>query len=255
MTPVTLKDLLEAGVHFGHQTDRWNPKMKRFIFGERNKIHIINLQRTLTCLDDVLSALRKVVGSGRSVLFVGTKRQAKDIIREEATRCGMYYVTERWLGGMLTNFRTIQSSIKRLNEIDGGLESGEYENRPKKEQIRLRKERDRLDKIFRGIRKMDALPGMVFVVDTRKERIAVAEANRLEIPVVGIVDTNSDPDLITYPIPGNDDAIRSIGLLARAVSDVVIEMTPRREKPEVAETHRTATPVASVRTEGNAASG
>lgn len=227
MPSVKLQDLLAAGVHFGHQTQRWNPKMKRFIFGQRNRIHIINLKRTQQCLEAALETVANVVGGGKSVLFVGTKMQAKDIIVQEATRCNQFFVTERWLGGMLTNFRTIKMSISRLKALDDGFNSGEFAKRTKKEQVRLKKERDRLEKTFCGIKDMPSLPGAIFVVDTRRERIAVAEANRLGVPVIGIVDTNSDPDLIDLPIPGNDDALRSIQLFARAISDTVLESSPK----------------------------
>jgi len=245
MSKVSLQELLDAGVHFGHQTQRWNPKMKRYIFGERNKVHIINLHRTLTCLESALDALRSVVAAGKPVLFVGTKPQAKAIIQEEAGRCGQFYVTERWLGGMLTNFRTIRTSIGRLKEIDKGFDSGEFENRVKKEQIMLQKEQARLQKVFSGIKEMPQVPGAVFVVDTHREKIAVAEANRLGVPIIGIVDTNSDPDLIQYPIPGNDDALRSIRLFAHAVADVVLETQKgAQDKDEAASPSEPATATA-----------
>jgi small subunit ribosomal protein S2 len=238
MPSVELRDLLAAGVHFGHQTQRWNPKMKRYIFGERNRVHIINLKRTLACLGPAMAAIHRSAAAGKPILFVGTKIQARDIIREEATRCGQHYVTERWLGGMLTNFRTIRISINRLKELDKGFETGEFENRTKKEQVRMRKERDRLERTFAGIKEMNQLPGVVFAVDTRRERIAVAEANRLGIPVVGVVDTNADPDVVDYAIPGNDDAIRAIRLFAGAVADTALEAKAKdkdAEKPEPAE--------------------
>jgi small subunit ribosomal protein S2 len=207
--------------------------MKRYIFGERNRVHIINLKRTLACLGPALAAVNRAAAAGRPVLFVGTKLQARDIIREEAARCGQFYVTERWLGGMLTNFRTIKTSVNRLKELDKGFDSGEFDNRTKKEQVQLRKERERLEKTFAGIKEMTMLPGVVFAVDTKRERIAVSEANRLGIPVVGVVDTNADPDVVDYAIPGNDDAIRAIRLFAHAVADTVIEATPKdMEKPE-----------------------
>jgi small subunit ribosomal protein S2 len=247
MSKVSLQELLDAGVHFGHQTQRWNPKMKRYIFGERNKVHIINLHRTLICLDQALDALHKVVAGGKPVLFVGTKPQAKAIIQEEAARCGQYYVTERWLGGMLTNFRTIRTSIGRLKEIDKGFDSGEFLNRVKKEQIMLQKEQVRLEKVFSGIKEMPQVPGAMFVVDTHREKIAVAEANRLGIPILGIVDTNADPDEIQYPIPGNDDALRAIRLFAHAIADVVLETQKgAADKDEVpSEAHEPATAAAS----------
>jgi small subunit ribosomal protein S2 len=218
-----MKDLLEAGVHFGHQTRRWNPKMKKYIFIERNGIYIIDLQKTLRALDKAREAVRQCARSGRPVLFVGTKKQAQDPIREEAQRCGQYYVTERWLGGMLTNFKTIRQNIKRLQELEAMAADGTLARLTKKEAAQLEKERTRLDKIFSGIKGMDMLPGLVFIVDCKREKIAVAEANRLGIPIVGIADTNCDPDLIDYPIPGNDDAIRAIRLFARMVADTMIE--------------------------------
>jgi small subunit ribosomal protein S2 len=219
---ISMKDLLEAGVHFGHQTRRWNPQMKRFIFMERNGIYIIDLQRTLKCLQDARSAIERVVRGGGHVLFVGTKKQAKPIIVEESKRCGQYYVTERWLGGMLTNFRTIKESIKRLKTLDTMAADGTFEKLSKKEVARLGRERERLEFAFSGIKDMPGLPAVLFVVDTKKEKIAVAEANRLGIPIVGIVDTNCDPSMIDYPIPGNDDALRAIRLFAQHVADTVM---------------------------------
>jgi small subunit ribosomal protein S2 len=218
-----MKDLLEAGVHFGHQTRRWNPQMKKFIFMERNGIYIIDLQKTLKCIQDARAAIHKVVRSGGHVLFVGTKKQAKGIVAEDATRAGSYYVTERWLGGMLTNFKTIRSSIKRLKELDSMAADGTFEKLAKKEVSRLTRERTKLEFAFSGIKEMPGLPSIVFIVDTKKEKIAVAEANRLGIPIVGVVDTNCDPSTISFPIPGNDDALRAIklftGLVAGAISD------------------------------------
>ena len=223
MAEVTLKDLLEAGVHFGHQTRRWNPQMKRFIFMERNGIYIIDLQKTLKCVQDARAVIEKVVRGGGHVLFVGTKKQAKSIIVEEAARAGMFYVTERWLGGMLTNFKTIRSSIKRLHDLDRMATDGTFEKLAKKEVSRLSRERERLEFAFSGIKGMPGPPSLVFIVDTKKEKIAVTEANRLGLPIVGVVDTNCDPSVIDFPLPGNDDAIRSIRLFARLVSDTVIE--------------------------------
>ena len=220
---VTMKSLLEAGVHFGHQKRRWNPKMKKYIFVERSGIYIIDLQKTLECLEKACKCVKAAAGEGKAVLFVGTKKQAKDVIKEEAKRCDMPYVTERWLGGMLTNFNTIKNNINRLNELEGMETSGRMASLSKKEATRLTKEKIKLEKVLDGIRNMRELPGVVFVIDTRKERIAVAEANRLKIPLVGIVDTNCDPDPVNYPIPGNDDAIRSIRLFSRAISNTVIE--------------------------------
>jgi small subunit ribosomal protein S2 len=218
-----MKSLLEAGVHFGHQKRRWNPKMKKYIFVERSGIYIIDLQKTLECLEKACKAVKAAAAEGKAVLFVGTKKQAKDVFREEARRCEMPYVTERWLGGMLTNFNTIKNNINHLNELDAMEKDGRMAALSKKEAIGLNKEKMKLEKVLDGIRHMQGLPGVVFVIDTRKERIAVAEANRLKIPLVGVVDTNCDPDPVDYPIPGNDDAIRSIRLFARAVSNTVIE--------------------------------
>lgn len=221
--PIPLKELLEAGVHFGHQTRRWNPKMKKFIFLERNGIYILDLQKTQACIEAARRAVRDGASAGGSVLFVGTKAQAKDIIREEADRCGQPWIIERWLGGLLTNFQTVKKSIRRLEDIEA-LETGEgMGTRSKKEAMMLGKERDRLVKVLGGIRNMQGLPAAIFVVDTRRERIAVAEAGRLRIPVVGMVDTNCDPDPVALPIPANDDAIRSIRLIAGVVADAVLE--------------------------------
>jgi len=218
-----MKELLEAGVHFGHQTRRWNPQMKKFIFMERNGIYIIDLQKTLKCVQDAKAAIQKVVRGGGHVLFVGTKKQAKPIVVEDARRAGQYFVTERWLGGMLTNFKTIRSSIKRLHELDRMATDGTFEKLAKKEVSRLSRERDRLQFAFEGIKEMPGLPSMLFIIDTKKEKIAVTEANRLGIPIVGVVDTNCDPTLINFPVPGNDDAIRSIRLFSSLVADSVIE--------------------------------
>jgi small subunit ribosomal protein S2 len=218
-----MKDLLEAGVHFGHQTRRWNPQMKRFIFMERNGIYIIDLQKTLKLVQEAKAVIEKAVRGGGHVLFVGTKKQAKSIIVEESTRCGMYSVTERWLGGMLTNFKTIRTSIKRLHDLDRMATDGTFEKLAKKEVSRLTRERERLQFAFAGIKEMPGLPALLFVVDTKKEKIAVAEANRLGIPIIGVVDTNCDPTVIDFPLPGNDDAIRSIRLFTKMVSDVVLE--------------------------------
>lgn len=229
-----MQDLLKAGVHFGHQTRRWNPKMKKFIFAERNGIYIIDLQKTLKLIEDAYNAVRTVVENGGTVLFVGTKKQAKPVIIEEATRCGMFYVVERWLGGMLTNFQTIQLSVKRMEELEKMKEHGIFEALTKKETASLEKERDRLNRVLGGIRKMHRLPGILFVVDAYKERIAVAEANALEIPVVSILDTNCDPDLIDYPIPGNDDALRSIGLITQIMADASEDGYRRADRGQMA---------------------
>ncbi len=223
MSTVSIKDLLESGVHFGHQTRRWNPKMKKYIFSERNGIYIIDLQKTLQKIEQACQIVRDTVQRSEPILFVGTKKQSADIIKEQSERCGMFYVSQRWLGGTLTNFATIQKSIKRLREVDRTSEDGTYEKLTKKEVLGLEKERAKLQRALGGIRDMGRLPGLVFVVDTKKERIAVLEAKKLEIPVVAIVDTNCDPDLIDCPIPGNDDAIRSISLITGTISEAVME--------------------------------
>ena len=223
MADIVMKDLLEAGVHFGHQTRRWNPQMKKFIFMERNGIYIIDLQKTLKCVQEAKAVIEKVVRGGGHVLFIATKKQAKPIVVEEATRCGQYHVTERWLGGMLTNFKTIRTSIKRLHELDRMATDGTFEKMSKKEVSRLSRERTRLEFAFSGIKEMPGLPSLVFVIDTKKEKIAIAEANRLAVPIVGVVDTNCDPTVVSYPIPGNDDAIRAIRLFTRMVADTILE--------------------------------
>jgi small subunit ribosomal protein S2 len=224
-----MKDLLEAGVHFGHQTKRWNPKMKPFIFGERSGIYIIDLGKTARLFKEAEDFVRQLAADGRTVLFVGTKRQAQDVIAEEATRCGMYYVNERWLGGLLTNFSTIQRSIARLRDLEAMANDGRYEFMPKKEIARAEKEKRKLQKNLEGIRNMSRLPDALFVVDTRKEKIAVDEARKLKIPVIGVVDTNCDPDEVDFVIPGNDDALRSIKLLASRVSDAILDGRNQRE--------------------------
>jgi len=239
---IGMKELLEAGVHFGHQTRRWNPKMKKFIFIERNGIYIIDLQKTLKAIQDARTLLEGVARRNGTVLFVGTKRQAKDAVREEAERSGMPYVNERWLGGMLTNFKTIKSNIRRFKEIEKMDADGVLEKLSKKEQAQINKERVRLVKIFTGIKEMNQLPAAVFVIDTKKERIAVAEANRLAIPVIGVVDTNCDPDVIDFPLPGNDDAIRAIRLFSRLVSDTLL--ATRQEVQEGADREAEAPPAA-----------
>ncbi len=223
MSVISMKQLLEAGVHFGHQTRRWNPKMGRYIFTERNGIYIIDLQKTVHKVDEAYNFVKDVVASGKSVLFVGTKKQAQDSVKEEAVRCGMYYVNERWLGGMLTNYNTIQKRINRLRELEKMEEDGTFNLLPKKEVAELRNTKEKLERFLGGIKDMRRLPGALFVVDPRKERIAIAEARRLHIPIVAIVDTNCDPDEIDYPIPGNDDAIRAVKLLAAKMADAVIE--------------------------------
>jgi small subunit ribosomal protein S2 len=222
---VTMKQLLEAGVHFGHQTRRWNPKMKPYIFTERNGIYIIDLQKTLRMVEEAYRAVRDIVAANPNgkILFVGTKKQAQDTIAEEAQRCGMPYVNQRWLGGMLTNFSTIRSRIQRLEELEQMEKSGLLERLPKKEAMRLRKEHQRLEKYVGGIRTMRELPVALWVVDPRKEHIAVTEARRLRIPIIAIVDTNCDPDEIDYLIPGNDDAIRAVKLITARIADAIIE--------------------------------
>jgi len=219
----TMKELLEAGVHFGHQVKRWNPKMKRFIFGERNGIHIIDLQKTAKLLDDAYNFIKGAASRGESILFLGTKKQAQDVIAEDAQRSQSYFVNQRWLGGTLTNFKTIRQSIEKLKKIEKMKEDGTYNLLTKKEVARYEKERMRLEKNLSGIKEMDNLPGVVFVIDPKKERLAVAEAKKLSIPVVAIVDTNCDPDVVDYVIPGNDDAIRAIKLITSKIADAVIE--------------------------------
>jgi small subunit ribosomal protein S2 len=230
MSQPSLEQLLEAGVHFGHQTRRWNPKMRKFIFAERNGIHIIDLQKTLRQLELAQKLTREVVLRGDNVLFVCTKRQLASIVKAEAERAGALHVTERWLGGLLTNFQTARKQIGRLKELELGIESGgDFQNYTKKEQLLMSRQRDKLAKNLSGIKSMSRLPGLLFVVDARRERIAVSEANKLGIPIVAIVDTNADPDLITVPIAGNDDAIRSVDLITRALADSISEA--RREAP------------------------
>ncbi len=236
MQQVELNELLEAGVHFGHQTRRWNPKMRGFIFTERNGIHIIDLRKTLDRLNRAQQAVREVVLRGERVLFVCTKRQLRSVIEQEAERCGSYFVTERWLGGMLTNFQTIRNQIRRLKELERGQEENAFEFYTKKERLLLDREREKLEKYFSGVKEMTRVPGAVFVVDARRETIAVKEAHRLGIPVIAIADTNADPDLIDYPIPGNDDAMRSVGLITRAIADAVdsaLQEVPESERRRV----------------------
>ncbi|WP_280768952.1 30S ribosomal protein S2 [Salipaludibacillus daqingensis] len=223
MAVISMKQLLEAGVHFGHQTRRWNPKMDRYIFTERNGIYIIDLQKTVKKVDEAFNFVRDLAGQGGTMLFVGTKKQAQDSVKEEAERCGMYYINQRWLGGTLTNFDTIRKRIARLVQIEKMEEDGTFDVLPKKEVGLLNKELDRLKKFLGGIKDMDRLPDALFIIDPRKERIAVAEAHKLNIPIVGIVDTNCDPDEIDYVIPGNDDAIRAVRLLTAKMADAIIE--------------------------------
>ncbi len=233
---VTMKELLEAGVHFGHQTKRWNPKMQKYIFGERNGIYIIDLQKTLKKFREASAFIRELAAGGGTVLFVGTKKQAQETVFDEASRCGMYYVNQRWLGGTLTNFATINRSIGRLKRLDEMQETGEYERLPKKEVLGLERERQKLEKALVGIKGMDRVPSAVFIIDPKKERIAVAEAQRLAIPIVAIVDTNCDPTGIDYPIPGNDDAIRAVRLISSRLADAILEGrgTLAKEEPEEA---------------------
>lgn len=223
MAVISMKQLLEAGVHFGHQTRRWNPKMAPYIFTERNGIYIIDLQKTVKKVDEAYDFLRSVAEEGKSILFVGTKKQAQEAVKEEALKSGMFYVNERWLGGMMTNFATIRKSINRLKELEAMEEDGTFEVLSKKEVLALKREQEKLEKSLGGIKDMEELPGALFIVDPRKERIAVAEAKKLNIPIVAIVDTNCDPDEIDYVIPGNDDAIRAVKLLTSRMADAVIE--------------------------------
>ena len=225
MVTVTMKELLEAGVHFGHQVRRWNPKMKEYIFGERNGIYIIDLQKTQRMFRDALAFVTNAIAEdrGKTVLFVGTKRQAQDAVREEAERCSQYHVNQRWLGGLLTNFQTVQKSIKRLKDLEAMQTDGRYEKLTKKERIKLDREREGLNKNLSGIKSMNRLPDIVFIIDVRKEEIAVAEANRLGIPIVAVVDTNCSPEGIDYVIPGNDDALRAVRLFASRIADAILE--------------------------------
>jgi small subunit ribosomal protein S2 len=225
LASVTMKELLEAGVHFGHQVRRWNPKMKEYIFGERNGIYIIDLQKTQRMFRDAITFVTNMIAEdrGKTVLFVGTKRQAQDAIREEAERCGMYYVNQRWLGGLMTNFQTVQKSIKRLKDLEAMQTDGRYEKLTKKERIKLDRERESLNKNLSGIKSMSRLPDAVFIIDVRKEEIAVAEANRLGIPIVAVVDTNCSPEGIDHVIPGNDDALRAVRLFTSRIAEAILE--------------------------------
>ncbi len=236
MAVLSMKSLLEAGVHFGHQTKRWNPKMKPYIFGERNGIYIIDLGRTAKLYKEAADFVANIASRGGTLLFVGTKRQAQDAIAEEAQRCGMFYVNQRWLGGLLTNFTTIQRSLARLRDLEAMTTDGRYETLSKKEIARLEKERRKLAKNLDGIRGMSRLPDAVFIVDTRHEQIAVDEARKLKVPVVGVVDTNCDPDEVDYVIPGNDDALRSIRLFAAGIADAVLSGRGLAEAANVVET-------------------
>lgn len=235
MSVISMKQLLEAGVHFGHQTRRWNPKMKRFIFTERNGIYIIDLQKTVKKVEEAYFFMRDVAMEGKPILFVGTKKQAQESIEAEAKRCGQHYVSNRWLGGMLTNFKTIRSRINALKEIERMEESGDINLLPKKEVIKMMHEKEKLEKNLGGIRELSGVPGAIFVVDPRKEHIAIQEAHALGIPVVAIVDTNCDPDEIDYPIPGNDDAIRAVKLIASKMADAILEGKQGEQMEDAAE--------------------
>ena len=234
MSVISMKQLLEAGVHFGHQTRKWNPKMSKYIFNSRNDIHIINLEDTVVLIDKAYDYVREMASQGKTILFVGTKKQAQKAIEDEAKRCGMYYINSRWLGGTLTNFKTIRSRIERLNKLNTMEKVGEFNLLPKKEVIKLKAERDKLEKNLGGIKDMTKLPDVLFVVDTKKEHIAVKEAKTLNIPVVALLDTNCDPEPIDYVIPGNDDAIRAVSLIAGAMANAVIE-AKEGVAPETAE--------------------
>ena len=246
MSQITMKELLEAGVHFGHQTKRWNPKMAKYIFGERNGIYIIDLQKTLKKFRDAYLYVRNLAANGGTILFVGTKKQAQDTVAEEAARCGMYYVNQRWLGGTLTNFSTIRKSINHLKRLEEMRETGELERVPKKEALGLERERAKLEKALIGIKQLDRLPSAVYIIDPRKERIAVAEAQKLGIAIIAIVDTNCDPTGIDHPIPGNDDAIRAIRLITSRVADAVIEGRGVVAKVTAEEVKPTGDPQAAV---------
>lgn len=232
MSVVTMKEMLESGVHFGHKTRRWNPKMESYIFTERNGIYIIDLQQTEDLAEDAYNFVRDLASEGKQILFTATKKQAQETIEREATRCGMPYVNERWLGGMLTNYQTISKRIDRLEELEQMEEDGLFEVLPKKEVMELKRERDKLIRFLGGIRDMDGLPDAIFIADPRREEIAVAEANKLGIPIVSIVDTNCDPDLIDYVIPGNDDAIRAVKLLTGIMADAVLEGKQGKQEQE-----------------------
>jgi small subunit ribosomal protein S2 len=235
LSAIAMKDLLEAGVHFGHQTKRWNPKMKEYIFGERNGIYILDLNKTVKLFRDAEEYVTNLAAEGKTILFVGTKRQAQDVISEEAQRCGMYFINQRWLGGLLTNFTTIQRSLGRLRDLEAMATDGRYDTLSKKEIARNEKEKRKLLKNLEGIRQMSRLPDAVFIVDTRKEKIAVDEARKLKIPVIGIVDTNCDPDEVDYVIPGNDDALRAIRLFASRIADAVGNGRAMRESRQAEE--------------------
>ena len=255
MSSPTLKSLLEAGAHFGHQTKRWNPKMKRYILCPRNGIYIIDLNKTIDCLDRFLTRVKQEVEKGGKVLFVGTKKQIRDSLQEEAVRCGMPYVTERWLGGMLTNFQTIRKSIGKLEKIESMEIDGTMEALPKKEGLRIMKKKEKLLAVLNGIRKMRKSPELVYLVDSTKEHIAVAEARRLNVPIGAIVDTNCDPDLIDYPIPGNDDAIKSVALITKAVADTILSVSRTVSLQEMEHEGEISGPVEEAATEEVATQG
>ena len=229
MSVCTMLELLEAGVHFGHQTQRWNPKMKKYIYGERNGIYIINLQQTTTMLDKAYEAAREIASKGKNVVFVGTKKQATEIIEQEATRCNSFYINRRWLGGTLTNFETIRTRIKKLNELEELRDSGHFDRLPKKEVAVMTRQIAKLNKSLGGVKKMKGMPDLLFIIDQKRELIAIKEANKLNIPIIGLVDTNCDPEDINYVIPGNDDAIRAIKLIAGKIADAVLEGKALRE--------------------------
>ncbi|MGP4072220.1 30S ribosomal protein S2 [Piscibacillus sp. B03] len=235
MSVISMKQLLEAGVHFGHQTRRWNPKMKKYIFTERNGIYIIDLQKTVKKVDEAYNFIKQVAEDGGTVLFVGTKKQAQDTVKEEALRSGMYYVNQRWLGGTLTNFKTIQKRVNRLKDIERMEEDGTFDVLPKKEVVMILKEKERLEKFLGGVKDMDGLPDALFIVDPRKERIAVAEAHKLNIPIVAMVDTNCDPDEVDYVIPANDDAIRAVKLMTSKMADAILEVKQGETTQDVSE--------------------
>ncbi|GEN44948.1 30S ribosomal protein S2 [Alkalibacillus haloalkaliphilus] len=234
MSAISMKQLLEAGVHFGHQTRRWNPKMKRYIFTERNGIYIIDLQKTVKKVDEAFNFIKEVAQDGGTVLFVGTKKQAQDTVKEEATRSGMHYINQRWLGGTLTNFQTIEKRVNRLKDIERMEEDGTFDVLPKKEVVMILKEKDRLEKFLGGIKNMEELPDALFIVDPRKERLAVKEAQKLDIPIVAMVDTNCDPDEIDFVIPANDDAIRAVKLITTRMADAILEVKQGEATEDVA---------------------
>ncbi|HLS07661.1 30S ribosomal protein S2 [Lentibacillus sp.] len=251
MSVISMKQLLEAGVHFGHQTRRWNPKMKKYIFTERNGIYIIDLQKTVKKVDEAYNYVKDIAANGGSILFVGTKKQAQDSVRDEATRSGMFYVNQRWLGGTLTNFQTIRKRINRLKDIERMEEDGTFDVLPKKEVVGLLKEKDRLVKFLGGIKEMNKLPDALFVIDPRKERIAIAEAHKLNIPIIAMVDTNCDPDEIDFVIPANDDAIRAVKLMTSKMADAILEVKQGEETEEVPEEEQPEKEAVAAETETN----